>query len=120
MDMIKQLATNLRLLMDRSGLDTQVKIAKASGVSQTNIGVILRGERTTRVDIVEKLAHALKVPTWMMLFPIELEYQQLKNFNAPSLQAAMRAYVQLNEQSQASIGHQIDLELNYQASRSVD
>jgi len=40
---------------------TQMQTANKSGISQTMIGKILRGESAPTVDLIEKLAHAFRV-----------------------------------------------------------
>jgi transcriptional regulator with XRE-family HTH domain len=51
---------NLRRLMDQRGWN-QVELARRSGVSQTMIGKVLRGESVPTVDTVEALANAFKL-----------------------------------------------------------
>ena len=51
---------NLRRLMDQRGWN-QPELARRSGVSQTMIGKVLRGESVPTVDTVEALAAAFKL-----------------------------------------------------------
>lgn len=55
----KVFAANLvRLMAVRPDLDTQVKVAQASGVAQTTVGRILRGTVSPTLDNVETIAAA--------------------------------------------------------------
>lgn len=63
------LISNLRQLMDASELKTQSQLAKASGVSQTNISNIMRGEILPTIGTVEALAAAFGLESWQLLTP---------------------------------------------------
>src|SRR5258708_6716274 len=55
----KQLSDNLKIWMrDRPDLDTQMKIAHASGVGQTTIGRIINCTVSATVDSLESIAAA--------------------------------------------------------------
>lgn len=51
-----------RAMKARPELDSQNALAKKSGVGQTTIGRILRGETDPSTEVVRKLARALQVP----------------------------------------------------------
>lgn len=54
------LASNLdRLMLSRPGLETQLHLAKRSGVAQSTVGRILRAETSATLDNLEALADAL-------------------------------------------------------------
>lgn len=72
MSELSRLASNIELLMKRSGRDSQLKLAAASGVSQTQIGNILRAEKSPTISTLIKLAHGLRVSPWQVLAPPEL------------------------------------------------
>lgn len=60
--------TNLNSLMaKRSDCSSQNALAKKSGVSQSHVGRILRGESTPTVEMIEALAKALKVAAPQLL-----------------------------------------------------
>ena len=62
------LASHLRANMQRSAsLDTQARLAKAAGVTQSTVNRALTTEVGVSVDIVEALAHALHVPPILLL-----------------------------------------------------
>ena len=63
------LVANLTLLMDRSGLDTQEKVAKAAGVSQTHVGNILRRDKLPGVRVLERIAAGFGIEVWQLLAP---------------------------------------------------
>src|SRR5260363_178275 len=55
----KVLATNLaRLMAERPDLNTQIKVAKKSGIGQTTVGRILRNEVSATADNIEAIACA--------------------------------------------------------------
>lgn len=63
------LVTNLEYLMTVSGLTSQSLLSKATGVSQTHIGNILRHDKLPGVHVLERLAHGLNVEVWQLLAP---------------------------------------------------
>lgn len=64
---LERIAANLRKLMDGGTLDNQSKLAKAAGISQTNLSNILRMTVNPQVDTLSQLAKALHVETWQLL-----------------------------------------------------
>lgn len=57
-----RLAVRLRELMDKTiTLDTQVKVAKQSGVSQATVQRILTRQQAATVDVIERLADAFQI-----------------------------------------------------------
>jgi transcriptional regulator with XRE-family HTH domain len=66
------LALRLRALMDaRPDLDTQAKVHKKTGLSQSTIQRILKREVSTGLDVVETLASAYRVGPLSLISPIE-------------------------------------------------
>lgn len=66
------LARNLEALMERRpDLDTQIKVAKKSGISQTSVSQILNPENeqmeSPKLNQVEKIARAFGLATWQLL-----------------------------------------------------
>lgn len=60
--------SNLNSLMaERSECSSQNALAKKSGVSQSHVGRILRGESTPTVEMIEALAKALKTAAPQLL-----------------------------------------------------
>ena len=72
METKKMLADNLRRLMWDREMRTAADLSRASGVSQSMIGNILRAERHTTTDTLVKLAEALRVNAWVLLCSPEL------------------------------------------------
>lgn len=63
MDLKNVVATKLRELMDsRPDLNTQQKIAEATGFSQSSIGRVLNAEVETNLGVIQSLARAFSVP----------------------------------------------------------
>ncbi len=61
---------NLTLLMGANrGLNTQNKLAKASKVSQSAIGRVLRGEQQPTLDLIDRLMRPFDVLPWQALVP---------------------------------------------------
>ena len=50
-----------RLMAERAALDTQVKLAKRAGLSQSTVGRVLRGDVYAGTDVVQALALAFRV-----------------------------------------------------------
>jgi transcriptional regulator with XRE-family HTH domain len=62
------LAKNLLAAMERNpNLDTQVKLAAATGISQSHLSEILRCITSVSLDLVETMSTALKVEAWELL-----------------------------------------------------
>lgn len=55
--------------MAASDLNSQSKLAEASGVSQTNISNIMRGKIFPAIGTVELLAGAFGLESWQLLTP---------------------------------------------------
>lgn len=61
-------AARLRELMRATpALDTQAKLGRASGIAQSTVGRILRGEVAATLDNVQAIAHAFGRPTTDLL-----------------------------------------------------
>ena len=99
MDSREILATNLKSLMNQSGIASQAKLASKTGVSQTQIGNILNQKKGASVDILERLAKGLVCDPWLLLAPvILLEGPEYTDF-APLL----FCYVNLTESDQKAV-----------------
>jgi transcriptional regulator with XRE-family HTH domain len=62
------LAKNIASLMQKTpALDTQVKLAKRSGIAQSSVGRILRGEVAATLDNIESIATAFGVSADFLL-----------------------------------------------------
>lgn len=55
-------AANLKLIMDKNGLNAS-GVARKTGVTSRMIGYILKLERSPTIDIVRKLSSGLRVAT---------------------------------------------------------
>jgi transcriptional regulator with XRE-family HTH domain len=72
------LALRLRSLMDqRPDLDTQTKIHKKTGLSQSTIQRILAREVHTALDVLQKLADAYRVKPLDLIKPMGNDEQQI-------------------------------------------
>lgn len=84
-------AANLRRLMAMVHW-SQVKLAKESGVSQTHISAILRGDSSCTVETAEALAKAFGLKGWHLLIP-NLPDELV---SSPSLFRLVEAYIHSN------------------------
>lgn len=64
-----RVAANVRYLMGESGLNTQVKLSTAAGVSQAYLSTLLKGQQSPTTLVLDKLADALGVDPWQLLLP---------------------------------------------------
>lgn len=64
------LGLNIRIYRTRREL-TQRQLAQMAGTSPNRIGAIEKGETSTTVDVIERLAIVLKVEPWKLLVPDE-------------------------------------------------
>lgn len=62
------LVANVRWLMSETGW-TQVELAERSGVSQTAISKVLRGDMVPTIEFAEKLASAFGLSGWHIIMP---------------------------------------------------
>lgn len=89
------LAANLAALMARTpALDTQLKLARRSGIAQSTIGRILRQEVSPTVDVLEAIAHAFEVPVVeivkicdMEAAPLDSRLTELRQFDLDMIDA---------------------------------
>lgn len=66
----ENLARNLRVLMDMTpDLSSQPKIAKRSGVSQSTVGRLIRGDVRCKLDSLDGVARAFGLQAWQLLVP---------------------------------------------------
>lgn len=66
------LSTNIRSVMKKNGIRSQAQLANITGISQTQIGNILRHEKAASIDLVERLANGLNCEPWLLLAPVNL------------------------------------------------
>lgn len=71
MQELEWLSFNVTTLMSQSGHNTQMKLSKAAGISQTNLSNIIRRTVYPQLDTLVAIAKALKVDTWQLLAPPE-------------------------------------------------
>lgn len=69
MDEMKILTDNITRLMVERGKTSQVKLAAAAGISQTNLSNIMRHAVYPQLSTVISIAAALRVQTWELLAP---------------------------------------------------
>jgi transcriptional regulator with XRE-family HTH domain len=66
----ENLSANLRVLMQATpDLDSQPKIAKRSGVSQSTVGRLIRGDVRCKLDSLDGVARAFGLAAWQLLVP---------------------------------------------------
>lgn len=66
---LERITANLAALMEERGLNSQVKLAAAAGISQTNLSNIMRCAVSPTLETLSALANALHVDTWQLLAP---------------------------------------------------
>lgn len=100
-------ASNLkRLLLLRDW--SQVKLSQESGVSQTHISAILRGESSATVEVAAALAKPFGLNGWHLLIP-GLPDELLAS---PSLSRLISAYIGANEAGRQFLDAAADREIN--------
>lgn len=69
-----------REVMSEAGL-TQEKMAELLNCSKGQVSMLLSGERKFHSDWIEKISHALNIPTWyLFLDPSELPEKEERRF----------------------------------------
>jgi len=99
MDCREILATNLRSLMNESGITSQAKLATITGISQTQIGNILNQKKSASVITLEKLAKGLNCEPYLLLVPIKY----LQNPGYIDFTPLMHCYLSLSETDQKAV-----------------
>jgi transcriptional regulator with XRE-family HTH domain len=100
------LALNLKRLMGMRKW-TQVKMAQESGVSQTHISAILRGDSSCTVETADALAKPFNLTGWHLLIarlPDNL-------VSSPSLNRLVEAYIDATEDGREFLDAAVDREL---------
>lgn len=69
---LQRITDNLDRLMKTTGLNSQVKLAKAAGISQTNLSNIMRHAVQPQLDTLTMLSKAVGVETWELLAPTQM------------------------------------------------
>jgi transcriptional regulator with XRE-family HTH domain len=85
-------ASNLRRLLALRDW-SQVKLSHESGISQTHISAILRGESSATVEVAAALAKPFGLNGWHLLIP-NLPDELL---TSPSLSNLLNAYIDANQ-----------------------
>lgn len=62
------LAENVKRLRELRGLSIADLVTR-TGLSQRQLNGLERAEKHARLDTLDKLAHGLRVPEWVLLFP---------------------------------------------------
>ena len=93
------LSTNLKIQMERSGVTTQAALAKLSGVSQAQIGNVLRCKRGASIDLIEKLANGLGCDPWLLIAPTGF----LKTGHKTEVEPLVQCFLGLREDDQDAI-----------------
>jgi len=93
------LAANIKALMKHYEIKTQAKLSKVTGVSQTQIGNILRGDKAASIDTLERLATGLHLNPWLLLAPVNL----LVDFDQPDFVPLVYCYSRLRLQDQNDV-----------------
>lgn len=89
------LAANVRAYMSRiPAIDTQVKLAKKAGISQSSVARVLAGNVDTQIGIVEALASAIGVPPGTLLQADAESELHIDRERFASLPAIERAKIQ--------------------------
>jgi len=94
-----RVATNVHSLMKQYGIQSQAKRAVKTGISQTQIGNILRRERAVSVDLLERLSDGLGCEPWVLLSPID----HVESFNNSDVQVMLHCYLRLSPNDQDAI-----------------
>jgi len=90
MDGRRILARNVRSLMKQADISSQVHLARVTGISQTQIGNILRERKGASIDTLERLAEGLGCDPYLLLAPVTiLEQFEVLEF-APLVHCFMR------------------------------
>lgn len=85
------LATNIKTLMKKAGIRSQTQLARITGISQTQIGNILRQETSSSIDLLVRLANGFSCEPWMLLAPVTL----LEEFGNTDFVPLVYCYVRL-------------------------
>ena len=95
----KMLATNLKTRMGSGGIKSQTQLAALTGISQSQIGNILREDRAASIDTIQRLADGLECEPWLLLSPVG----DLEAFNDPDFQIMIHCYLRLMPTDQDAI-----------------
>jgi len=93
------LATNIKSLMKSAGIRTQTQLARITGISQTQIGNILRQDKAASIDMLVRLANGLNCEPWMLLSPVAL----LEKFVNTDFVPLVYCYVRLPQSDQDAV-----------------
>lgn len=85
--------------MKRAGVSSQAELSQITGVSQSQIGNILRQKKGVSISVLERLAQGLESEPWLMLAPSDFFEKQ----NTGDFLPMMLCYMKLNEDAQASL-----------------
>lgn len=76
----QKIRVKLRELMDTTELDTQVRVAQASGVAQSSINRILNQNQSPTLAMIAKLAEAFNFEEAEFMLMARMEVELLSNF----------------------------------------
>ena len=93
------LASNIKTLMRHAGIQSQAQLSKFTGVSQTQIGNILRQEKAASIDILDRLANGLNCESWLLLSPVNL----LEDSGQPDFMPLVYCYLRLRPSDQNAV-----------------
>ncbi len=93
------LASNIKSLMKQAGIESQAQLAKTTGISQTQIGNILRQEKAASIDLLERMANGLGCEPWLLLGPVDF----LKEFKHADFAALLYCYMKLPANDQNDV-----------------
>lgn len=113
MNLNKHLINRLKSLMAKERiLDTQKRVAIASGVSQSSINRILNGTQSATLDMVSSLAHAFRVRPDRYFFLESDEVELLNCFNSLDTNERRRCLNLLNNVVEAKKAGAVDFLLS--------
>lgn len=97
--MAKNLARNLEYLMERKGLTSQMMVQRATSVSQTHVGNILKLRKMPGMGVLDRLAKGFGLETWQLLAPLEL----LKRGLDENFTSLLESYLSANDKGRQTI-----------------
>ena len=109
LDLLDNLASNLRTLMRETGLN-KTKLHKKSGVSERMIAYILSGERMPTIEVLEKLAKAfgLKGGWQLMIHGIKIA-----PVDSGKIDTLVKHYTEASQEGRQHINHVAEREAKY-------
>ena len=106
MDITELLANNIRLAMDRRGINSQAALAKKSGLSQQMINFVVNGKSSISVTRLASIAKALRLEPWQLLLPPDV-FQDNLNGNVSEILPLLLTLTPLQRQSILDIAYSL-------------